>query len=103
MSIRRKRYPVRSPWSRLSSTRSPDCVFSGLMPCVFDRLLHDRRVDLAVARERAQRGHDDVAIVDLEEVAQRRRGSRCGRTRRCRASSAGRGSQRSIESGSAFT
>ena len=50
-----------------------------------DRLLHDRRVDLPVARERAQGGDDHVAMIDFEEFAQRRRGFRCGRTRRCRA------------------
>src|SRR6185295_2976022 len=39
-----------------------------------DRLADDRRVDLAVARERRQRGDDDVAVVDLEELTQRRTG-----------------------------
>ena len=39
--------------------------------------------------ERRQRREDDEARIDLEEVAQRRRGSRCGRSRRCRARAAG--------------
>ena len=61
------------------------------------------RVQLAVARERRQRGDDDVAVSPLRRNRAARRGSRCGRSRRCRATSSGRGSQRSIASGSAFT
>src|SRR3954449_9932866 len=35
-----------------------------------DRLLDDRGLDLAVARQRGERGDDHVAIVDLEELAE---------------------------------
>src|SRR4029453_4740377 len=37
---------------------------------VLDRLLDDRDIDLALARERVQRGKDDEAAINLEEVPQ---------------------------------
>ena len=55
-----------------SALRIAGLLFSGLMLCALIACCDHRRVDLAVARQRRQRGDDDVAIVDLEEVAQAR-------------------------------
>ena len=79
-SARGARRPRRSRSSAL-----PGRDGLGLDLVALDRRGDHGRLDRPLVGERLQRGDRDVVAVDLEEAAQLRRGSRCGRSRRCRA------------------
>ena len=83
-------------------SRDSRIPFLRIDPERLDRLPHDHDIQLAILRKRGQRRDDHVAVVDFEEVPQRgpvvAPAEAVGPERRQR-----RGSQRSIESGSALT
>ena len=54
-----------------------------------DRLVDYRGFELAVEVELVERGDGDEAGIHFEEIAQRRFGLRCGRSRRCPATPCG--------------